>query len=347
VDPGDIQKPVSIKMISRELGLSPSRIRQLTDAGVLSAVRTEGGHRRYDLAATRAAWRRYRLEQAGITDLDPARSSDGDRVVFDQSFALEGLEEDRVWNEVVKTLDLAERSAARRILAYGLTEMVNNAVDHSGGSAVHVRAVLGEGAVELIIEDDGRGVFDTLAIGLELPDQLTAIQELTKGKRTTAPDTHTGEGIFFTSKSVDVFRLAANGYVWTVDNLRNDHAVGVSWVHRGTSVRLQIDLETERDLTALFSEFTENYEFTRTRPVVKLFEIGVTFVSRSEAKRLLAGLEDFTEVEIDFSGVDSVGQGFVDEMLRVWPREHPGTTLIPTGMNPAVEFMVRRGIGGS
>ena len=86
---------------------------------------------------------------------------------------------------------------------------------------------------------------------------------------------------------------------------------------------------------------------TRTRPVVKLFEIGVTFVSRSEAKRFLAELEDFTEVEIDFSGVDSVGQGFVDEMLRVWPREHPGTTLIPTGMNPAVEFMVRRGIGGS
>jgi hypothetical protein len=57
-----------------------------------------------------------------------------------------------------------------------------------------------------------------------------------------------------------VFRLAANGYVWTVDNLRNDHAVGVSSEHRGTAVRLQIDPETERDLTALFSELTEDYE---------------------------------------------------------------------------------------
>lgn len=347
MDAGDVREPVPIKVISGELGLSVSRIRQLTDAGVLPAVRTAGGHRRYDLAATRAAWRRYRLEQVGIADPDAVQSSGVDRMVFDESLMLAGLEEDRVWNEVVKTLDLAERPPAWRILAYGFTEMVNNAIDHSAGSTVHVAAGRGAGVVELTIEDDGRGAFDTLAVGLDLPDQLTAIQELTKGKRTTAPANHTGEGIFFTSKAVDVFRLAANGYVWTVDNLRNDQAVGVSRVHRGTSVRLQLDPETDRDLVALFSEFTDDYEFTRSRTVVRLFEIGVTFVSRSEAKRLLAGLEDFAEVEIDFSGVDSVGQGFVDEILRVWPREHPGTTLIPTGMNPAVEFMVRRGLGRS
>jgi hypothetical protein len=47
-------------------------------------------------------------------------------------------------------------------------------------------------------------------------------------------------------------------------------------------------------------------------------------------------------VEVDFAGVTDVGQGFVDELLRVWPNAHPGKTVTPINMNPAVEFMVRR-----
>ena len=40
-------------------------------------------------------------------------------------------------------------------------------------------------------------------------------------------------------------------------------------------------------------------------------KIGVAFVSRSEAKRLLSGMERFKEVEVDFTGIGVVGQGFV------------------------------------
>ena len=79
--------------------------------------------------------------------------------------------------------------------------------------------------------------------------------------------------------------------------------------------------------------------------MVKLFQIGTSFVSRSEARRLLDGLDtDFEIVEVDFTGVSDVGQGFVDELLRVWPKDHPGKTVIPTNMNPAVEFMFQRGL---
>jgi hypothetical protein len=52
----------------------------------------------------------------------------------------------------------------------------------------------------------------------------------------------------------------------------------------------------------------------------------------------------FDTVEVDFAGVADVGQGFVDDLLRVWPRAHPGKVVIPTNMNPAVEFMVQRGL---
>jgi hypothetical protein len=62
------------------------------------------------------------------------------------------------------------------------------------------------------------------------------------------------------------------------------------------------------------------------------------------AKRLLANLERFREVILDFRGVEGVGQGFVDEVFRVWARDHPEVKLIPVEMNEAVEFMVRRGL---
>lgn len=81
-----------------------------------------------------------------------------------------------------------------------------------------------------------------------------------------------------------------------------------------------------------------------TRPTVKLFHIGTTFVSRSEAKQLLRGLEKFDEIELDFQKVQSVGQGFVDEVFRVWKSEHPSHRIIPINMNPKVKFMVERGM---
>lgn len=77
---------------------------------------------------------------------------------------------------------------------------------------------------------------------------------------------------------------------------------------------------------------------------MRLFAAGDAFVSRSEAKRLAHGLERFEEVVVDFTGVNEVGQGFVDELFRVWPRDHPGTRLLPVNMSRAVEAMVRRGL---
>ena len=83
---------------------------------------------------------------------------------------------------------------------------------------------------------------------------------------------------------------------------------------------------------------------SKTRSVIRLFAIGTEFVSRSQAKRLVNGLEKFREVVLDFKGVDLVGQGFADEVFRVWAREHPDVKLIPTDMNDAEAFMVERAI---
>ncbi len=318
---------LSVGKAAHLLGVSIKTIRSLTDQGALPATLTTGGHRRYERDSLLRRW----------TELHPDWSAP---VRFDREYSLKGLSEDTVWQDLQRVLELG--GSARQIAAYAVTEMVNNAIDHSQGSRVSVRAAE-DTRVRVQIADDGIGAFENLRSTLDLPDEYASVEELSKGKQTTDPTRHTGEGIFFTSKAVMVFVLEANGLRWIVDNERDDTAVGIGSA-AGTSVELVFDRDASRPLIDVFDRYTIDGAFARTRPVVKLFERGTEFVSRSEAKRLAAGLEQFDEVELDFEGVEVVGQGFVDELFRVWSTGNPSTRLIPLRMNRAVEFMVQRGL---
>ena len=330
---------VRVADVARELGLSPSRIRQLADAEVIPSSRTPGGHRLFDLGAVRAAIARRTLPEDPLTVATEATPS------WQHELTLLGLSEDVVWRRVAEDLHLDRESPAGKIMGYAFTEMLNNAIDHSGSETATITWWVGTDQWSFEVRDYGVGAYPKLRDGLHLASDFEAVQELSKGKRTTDRQRHTGEGIFFTSKAVDIFRLTSSGVRWTVDNLRQDTALGVVPTSSGTSVVCQIDPQTDRSLAGIFHEFSRDHAFVRTRPVVKLFEIGTTFVSRSEARRLLDGLEaDFDTVEVDFAGVTDVGQGFVDELMRVWPTAHPDKTVIPTNMNPAVQFMIERGL---
>ena len=334
-------QPVRIADVARELGLSPSRIRQLADAGVIPSTRTGGGHRLFDLAAVRAA-----VARRTLMELPSPMAHTGDPT-WKHELTLLGTAEHEVWRRIIDDLGLNLESEAGRIMAYAFMEMLNNAIDHSGSETATITLWISPDQWCFEIKDKGIGAYAKLREVLRLGSEFEAVQELSKGKRTTDPLRHTGEGIFFTSKAVDLFRLTSSGVRWTVDNLRHDQALGTIPATVGTSVQCQIDPHTDRVLADIFKEFTQDHAFVRTRPVVKLFEVGTAFVSRSEARRLLDGLDaDFEIVEVDFAGVTDVGQGFVDELLRVWPTTHPGKTVLPINMNPAVEFMVRRGQRG-
>jgi STAS-like domain of unknown function (DUF4325) len=336
-DPSNL---VRIGDVAGDLGLSPTRIRQLADAGVIPSSRSSGGHRLFDLGAVRAAVARRTQPQDPLTVAQEVKPS------WHHDLTLLGLSEDMVWRRVVADLGLDSGSPAGRIIGYAFTQMLNNAIDHSGSEIAAITWWISADQWSFEVRDYGIGAYPKLCEGLRLASYFEPVQELSKGTRkTTDPARHTGEGIFFTSKVVDLFRLSSAGVRWTVDNLRHDQALGVVSMSEGTSAICQIDPESDRSLADTLREFAPDHAFVRTRPVVKLFEIGTTFVSRSEARRLLNGLAaSFDTVEVDFSGVADVGQGFVDELLRVWPAAHPGKAVIPVNMNAAVEFMVERGM---
>ena len=264
---------------------------------------------------------------------------------LDRRYPLQGLEEDYVWREVIEALPAMDGAApnVRSILTYAFTEMLNNAIDHSQGQEARVMAWT-RGPFAFEVHDDGVGVYRHLRERLGLEDDFAALQQLVKGRETTAPERHTGEGIFFTSRAVDRFELDANGLRWTVDAARQDHGIGEAPDHPGTRVRWEVDPATRRTLDEVFTPFVDpdSLRFDRTVVPLRLFETEGRFISRAEGKRLGRNLERFREAVLDFRGIDEVGQGFVDELFRVWARDHPETRLVPINMSPVVERVVGR-----
>ena len=270
---------------------------------------------------------------------------------FAQTYALAGLSEDQAWREVVAGVPsiVGATQNVGSILSYAFTEMMNNAIDHSRGGTVIVRVWTREDEIAFELVDDGIGAFRSVARRMHLASDLDALQEIEKGKATTAPARHSGEGIFFTSRAVDLFVLESGRLRWTVDNRREDVSIADTDGRRGTRVRCEVDGSTQRTLSGVFGRFTSDGatpSFDRTSIRVELYEMGDRFVSRSEAKRMSNRLEGFAVVELDFSGVREVGQGFADELFRVWAASHPETSLIPVGASPAVRWMIARATGG-
>ena len=177
------------------------------------------------------------------------------------------------------------------------------------------------------------------------PQPLVA-GELSKGKLTTDPSRHTGEGIFFTSKAVSRFVLESDRTAFVVEGGidQPDWAVGPSAIERGTRVTWDIPTEPAHPLNDVFARFAseDTFEFSRTITHVALFSGSRTLMSRSEARRLTRRLEGFDVATVDFSGIEMVGRGFADELFRVWASLHPSVTLVPIKTTPAVAQMIER-----
>ncbi|OGT22169.1 MAG: hypothetical protein A3C55_04280 [Gammaproteobacteria bacterium RIFCSPHIGHO2_02_FULL_42_13] len=259
-----------------------------------------------------------------------------------------GLEEADVWSQYFKTPFQKLPKNILDICEYGFTEMFNNAKEHSEGTDIIVEKSWSKHHMMINLLDNGVGVFQKLQRAFHFQDMREGMLALSKGKLTTDPNNHTGEGIFFTSRIFDVFQLSANGLCYLRDNVENDFSISEDKISCGTRVYMKIARDSRRDLVEIFKNFQggeENLSFTKTEVLVKLSQFGEDrFVSRSQAKRIVRGLEKFEHVKFDFRDVEMVGQGFVDEVFRVFQNKYPKIKIEYVNAVGNVEFMVKRGI---
>jgi anti-sigma regulatory factor (Ser/Thr protein kinase) len=263
---------------------------------------------------------------------------------FHKKYHLEGLREDAVYADVALRLALRRSlsSAAYRIFAYAFTEMLNNAIEHSHSPDCAVEVALTEHEIRAQIRDQGIGVFTSVAQSHRLAQEEEAIGELLKGKATSLPERHAGEGIFFTSKACDRLALRSHRSELVFDARKKDIFVNVCRYLRGTEVSLSVSRSARRKLEDVFSAFApEDFDFRFERSLVNVRFYAGEYVARSEARRLLARLDQFQEVILDFSGVKSIGQGFADEIFRVFTAAHPGVALKRVNVAPGIEAVIR------
>ena len=259
------------------------------------------------------------------------------------------LEEDVIWTKDVLPLLGKIPDNISEIWFYGFTEMFNNAIDHSEGTEITVFVKKTVINTEILISDNGIGIFKKIQGALNLLDERHAIFELSKGKLTTDPAHHTGEGIFFSSRVFDDFAIRAGSIVFShVFGDDHDFLSEQSKSSEGTSVWMKLHNHTARTLLKVFKEYQSNdeeYRFNKTIVPVKLAQYGnENLISRSQAKRVLARIDVFQIVILDFSEVHSIGQAFADEVFRVFTNNHPKIELRYIHANQEIQRMIDRAI---
>ncbi len=234
------------------------------------------------------------------------------------------------------TFDIAEYSA---------TEILNNAKDHSKGTALELSISLDSQQLRIRIKDNGIGALENLKSLLKTDDAKETILQLSKGKLTSDPKNHTGEGVFFSSRACQCFTLTANGYSYIRDNIERDWSLVTAEKSPGTDVLLEIKTNSDVNLVELFQHYQDpdSLAFMKTDVFIAMArEHGQRLISRSQAKRVVKNLDQFSHVTLDFKHVEAIGQGFADQVFRVFKQQHPNVTLHAVNASETVDFMIKR-----
>jgi len=254
------------------------------------------------------------------------------------------LSEDSVWENDIKKHFTGIPENVRRMWTYGFLEIFNNAIEHSQGE--QIRVTIDENSIftAMTISDNGIGIFKNIKTKFKLVEEKDALLELAKGKRTTDKKRHSGQGIFFVSKVFDDFMIASSNIIFGSSPKKNN-PVTINKTKFSTSVYMGLANNSNRQIKAVFDAFSTEIpgDFDKTIVPVRLANSD-DLVSRSQARRVLSGLELFKEVILDFKDCTYIGQAFADELFRVFPNMNPNTAIMAQNANTEIQNMIHRAI---
>jgi len=242
----------------------------------------------------------------------------------------------------------------RNLANIALTEMLNNALDHAQAQQVAMGMHVQGGRLQMLVADDGVGIFAKIANAAQLFDTRLAVLELAKGKFTTAPEGHSGIGIFVSSRMMDGFAIESGGLRFDPHDAA-DALPLFTWMDAKaclkpsavqTVVRMDLALQTQRNANDVYLKYFEPTEvgadaFHTTEIPVRLAQLSGELISRSQAKWVTERATQFKTVILDFEGVQTVGQAFVDEVFRVFAVAHPHVRLKTMGLTPEVAKLLK------
>lgn len=240
------------------------------------------------------------------------------------------LKEDQIFHENISPYLDNLAPELREICEYGFSQVMNNVISHSEGKTCQVHISRNEGTFSFKIGDDGVGILSKVTKHFSLENERHAVMELSKGKMTTDPAHHTGDGLFFVSRLFDRFLLESSGLVWKHEMKNEKWLVTPVKNKIGTSIFLEINSLSNRSLKNTMNEYSTNggMIFNRTCIPVVLSKLdSENLFSRSQARRLTQNLENYKNICFDFTGLDMVSHSFADEVFRVYQQKKPHQKL--------------------
>ena len=254
------------------------------------------------------------------------------------------LSEDAAWENDIKKHFSGLPQNVRNIWIYGFLEIFNNAIEHSRGDKIYVVINTNRIFIEISISDNGIGIFKNIMSKFNLVEEKEALLELAKGKRTTNKKRHSGQGIFFTSKVFDDFIIFSDGITFT-SNPETRAKIQTKRKKDSTLVYMSLANNSGKILKNIFNEYSTEIPGDFDKTIIPIHLAGSDdLVSRSQARRVLSGLELFKEVILDFKDIEYIGQAFADEIFRVFPNMNPSTTILTQNTNSEVQNMINRAI---
>lgn len=257
------------------------------------------------------------------------------------------LEEHIVWREDILPRMLGIADNVVHICQYGFEEMLNNVRVHSDADEVIIKIERNAIKVKFIVSDNGVGIFKKIQSNFNYDDPRHALLELAKGKLTTSPEGHTGEGVFFTSRMFNEFEILSGTLYYGRVNTEDDWLIETEERpnRKGTAIFMTIRPDAEQTMEGIFDKYAvgRNRDFSRTHVPVKLARYETEqLLSRSQARRVLARFDRFKEVMLDFRDVELIGQAFADEIFRVYQNEHPETNMRYVNASLEIKRMIKR-----
>lgn len=144
-----------------------------------------------------------------IAEENIVRASKRNTLSVTKIFQNKNISEDIILARIKQDSGIFENISCNvsEIVGYAFSEMLNNAIEHSRSILIRIDMKKDAGHIIFSVADKGMGIFNNIRKKKNLASNMEAIQNLLKGKETTAPKAHSGEGIFFTSKAADILTI--------------------------------------------------------------------------------------------------------------------------------------------
>ena len=109
-----------------------------------------------------------------------------------------GINEDIAWDHAVEKFVSSFPENVKDIWHYSFTEMFNNAIDHSDGNNVFLQITKTAANTQLLLADDGVGIFKKIQKAMNLEDERHAILDCAGKANDRSRKAHrTGDILYF------------------------------------------------------------------------------------------------------------------------------------------------------